>query len=166
MCVEPNLPKLRAGQGFRVPACPARHASVRTVRCHSARPVRRPWPGRRPDRRVRAGCAPARAGRTVTGQRVELSGGCRFLPGDGIELTTVTGDYQRFALKIGDRGRWSRVARHHPYQVGQRRAHRDHRRVDRPYPQDRRAAMTEMPGKPDRSAYSVTVRGPAGPRST
>jgi len=40
----------------------------------------------------------------VTGQPTRRPGDCRFLPGDRVELTAVTDDYQRFALKIGDCG--------------------------------------------------------------
>ncbi len=39
----------------------------------------------------------------MTGQPAERPG-CRFLRGDRVELTAVTDDYQRFALKIGDTG--------------------------------------------------------------
>ena len=40
----------------------------------------------------------------MTGQPTRRPGDCRFLPGDRVELTAVTDDYQRFALKIGDCG--------------------------------------------------------------
>jgi len=40
----------------------------------------------------------------VTGQPAGRPGDGRFLPGDRVELTPISDDYARFALKIGDCG--------------------------------------------------------------